>query len=334
MGKAAGAVSGSLGTIAGGLASAKYAKAAGRAGMGGAKEGEETIRNYGDLAQSYLADYQKSGSLALSPLTGLLTGQQYDPASGQTTALSPEQRDALMYQSPGYKFAVEQGQQGLAKSQAARGLSLSGGAQKELAGFLSGSASQYSNDYISQLGALASMGKEASTTAAGIKMNEGQGIAGYQYARGLNKAQMQSNLGGIYGGMYNQLGAIGQDYFNSTDEDSMKMFQSVMGSGGGGGGGAGGAAGMSGMLGGLSGGSGGIGAAAAASDMALKENIEKVGEENGFNIYEFNYIGKPGRYKGVMAQEVARLRPDAVTVSNGFLAVYYDKIGIQFEKLN
>jgi hypothetical protein len=28
------------------------------------------------------------------------------------------------------------------------------------------------------------------------------------------------------------------------------------------------------------------------------------------------------------------LRPDAVTVSNGFLAVYYDKIGIQFEKLN
>ena len=30
----------------------------------------------------------------------------------------------------------------------------------------------------------------------------------------------------------------------------------------------------------------------AASDINLKENISKVGEENGFNIYEFNYKGQ------------------------------------------
>lgn len=76
------------------------------------------------------------------------------------------------------------------------------------------------------------------------------------------------------------------------------------------------------------------GAGAAASDISLKENIEKVGEKNGFNIYEFNYKGKLGRYSGVMAQEVQKIMPDAVIEKDGYLAVYYDKIGIEFKKIN
>lgn len=71
----------------------------------------------------------------------------------------------------------------------------------------------------------------------------------------------------------------------------------------------------------------------AASDINLKENIEKVGEENGFNIYEFSYKGQPERYIGVMAQEVQKTRPDAVVEKDGYLAVNYDKIGIEFKKL-
>jgi hypothetical protein len=77
----------------------------------------------------------------------------------------------------------------------------------------------------------------------------------------------------------------------------------------------------------------GVGAALAASDINLKEKIELKGEENGFNIYEFNYIGQPERYRGVMAQEVQKTRPDAVIEKDGYLAVCYDKIGIEFKKL-
>ena len=72
---------------------------------------------------------------------------------------------------------------------------------------------------------------------------------------------------------------------------------------------------------------------ASMSDETLKENIEKVGEQNGFNVYRFNYKGDDKRYEGVMAQEVMETRPDAVTVKDGKLAVYYDKIGIEFKEV-
>lgn len=74
--------------------------------------------------------------------------------------------------------------------------------------------------------------------------------------------------------------------------------------------------------------------AAAFSDITLKENIIKVGEQNGHNIYHFNYIGDPQRYEGVMAQEVLEKMPEAVTERNGKLAVYYDKIGVEMREVN
>jgi hypothetical protein len=77
-----------------------------------------------------------------------------------------------------------------------------------------------------------------------------------------------------------------------------------------------------------------LAAVALGSDRNLKENIELVGKENGFNIYEFNYKNKPERYQGVMAQEVQKTRPDAVIMKDGYLAVYYDKIGVEFKKVN
>ena len=107
----------------------------------------------------------------------------------------------------------------------------------------------------------------------------------------------------------------------------------VMGKGKGGGGGAGGGAGKAAsalktvgpMV---------AKAALLASDINLKENISHVGVNNGFNIYEYNYKNdSSSRYRGVMAQEVALSRPDAVAYSNGYLGVYYDKIGLTMEKI-
>jgi multidrug efflux pump subunit AcrA (membrane-fusion protein) len=67
------------------------------------------------------------------------------------------------------------------------------------------------------------------------------------------------------------------------------------------------------------------------SDVRMKDNIEYVGEKNGFNLYEFNYLGSDNRYRGVMAQEVMKQRPDAVEDRNGLYWVNYDAIGIQLE---
>ena len=69
------------------------------------------------------------------------------------------------------------------------------------------------------------------------------------------------------------------------------------------------------------------------SDRRLKTNIELVGKDEGtgLNLYEFEYKSLPGqRYRGVMADEVMKLYPDAVIeTGTGYFAVNYDAIGIE-----
>lgn len=70
----------------------------------------------------------------------------------------------------------------------------------------------------------------------------------------------------------------------------------------------------------------------AASDRRLKKDIEFVGVDpaSGFNLYEFSYLGREQRYRGVMADEVEVSRPDAViTLDNGFKAVNYSALGVE-----
>lgn len=76
-----------------------------------------------------------------------------------------------------------------------------------------------------------------------------------------------------------------------------------------------------------------ISAATLFSDERLKENIELTANEKGFNIYEFNYKGDSKRYRGVIAQEVKNIMPDAVVEIDGYLAVNYDKIGLQMTEV-
>ena len=70
----------------------------------------------------------------------------------------------------------------------------------------------------------------------------------------------------------------------------------------------------------------------AASDIRMKEDIKQVGiSPDGHKIYEFNYIGKPTRYRGVMAHEVVKIDPMAVGIRDGYLAVNYGKIDVDME---
>lgn len=67
------------------------------------------------------------------------------------------------------------------------------------------------------------------------------------------------------------------------------------------------------------------GAAAIFSDRRLKRDIEKVGEEaDGLGVYAFRYVMHSKRILGVMADEVARLRPWALgPVRAGYQTVNY-----------
>ena len=83
---------------------------------------------------------------------------------------------------------------------------------------------------------------------------------------------------------------------------------------------------------------GGVGTAMAAfpSDMRLKKNITKIGVDNGFNIYSWDWNEKAteigaDKYPtiGVLAQQVQEIKPEAVSTENGYLKVDYAKLHIQ-----
>lgn len=68
------------------------------------------------------------------------------------------------------------------------------------------------------------------------------------------------------------------------------------------------------------------------SDRRLKKNIKKVGEVNGFNWYSFdwnmvaNKMGLIGSCMGIMADEVFKKIPEAVTLKNSFMFVDYKEV--------
>jgi Protein of unknown function (DUF3300) len=95
------------------------------------------------------------------------------------------------------------------------------------------------------------------------------------------------------------------------------------------GGGFGGGAAMRG--GGGFGGGGFRGGGGRRSDIALKHDIVQLGYlANGLGYYRFSYLGSSKAYVGVMAQEVQRVMPQAVTRgSDGYLRVYYDRLGLK-----
>jgi hypothetical protein len=71
------------------------------------------------------------------------------------------------------------------------------------------------------------------------------------------------------------------------------------------------------------------------SDARIKENVHNTGKttKDGIPIVTFNYIGQRGRYRGVIAQDVIKVRPEAVRRHGGLLAVDYGAIGATLEAI-
>lgn len=84
----------------------------------------------------------------------------------------------------------------------------------------------------------------------------------------------------------------------------------------------------SGALGNIFGAAGSIGGAIAMSDNRLKTAIRRIGTlANGIPTYAFRYIGDKAQRFGVMAQEVFKVKPEAVIFTpSGYMAVDYGKV--------
>lgn len=73
------------------------------------------------------------------------------------------------------------------------------------------------------------------------------------------------------------------------------------------------------------------------SDRRLKTNIKQIGKsKSGIKIYTFSYIGDiPTQYQGVMAQDLIGTRWENALISgsDGYYAVDYSKIDVEFKKI-
>tara|TARA_B100000959_G_scaffold12804_1_gene12629 strand:+ start:652 stop:1266 length:615 start_codon:yes stop_codon:yes gene_type:complete len=73
------------------------------------------------------------------------------------------------------------------------------------------------------------------------------------------------------------------------------------------------------------------------SDYRLKKDIDFVGSSpSGIKIYEFGYKDAPGRYRGVMAQDLLDTEyRDAVSKnSDGYYIVDYSKIDVELKRID
>ncbi len=74
---------------------------------------------------------------------------------------------------------------------------------------------------------------------------------------------------------------------------------------------------------------------AASSDKRLKKNIKyKSKSKSGLNVYEFEYNWSPQKYIGVMAQEVKKVKPSAVSENIfGHMMVDYSQLDVNMERI-
>lgn len=237
--------------------------------------------------------------------------------SGQTT---PDNYGSLLErfdltkfeQDPGYEFRKQEAQRALERSMAAQGVTLGGAGYGEInpqvaramEEQLQGLASQeynnaynrYVQDQLNEYNML--------TGAAGM----GQGSTGIMATAGQNYA---NNVGNLNTGL-----ASAQLNAQLAQQSQPSMFSQLLGAGA--------------QIAGATYGGGGW----TFSDKRLKENIERVGEQNGYPLYKFNYINVPEKtYIGVMAQDVEKIKPEAVSESEGMKRVNYDMIGIEMQEV-
>ena len=163
----------------------------------------------------------------------------------------------------------------------------------------------------------------ASTAAYGGAVNAGNSAGQNYQSAGMNNLQgMGQGSATIGSGLNMQLSGLG-NVLNSQTSAFVNSNDSMLGD-----------------IGGLMGGAASMYTAFGGSDIRLKDNVEQVGkdEKTGLNLYEFNYKWDERRFIGVMADEVQKVYPEAVSdlggAFEGYLRVDYGMLGIEMKEVH
>ena len=243
----------------------------------------------------------RDASALLDPFAGI--GQQGLEQANFLT--DPQAQFDFLQNNPLFQMGLDNANQQTLGLAASRGRLSAGDTLQQLTNNSLLAAQPLINDQKNSIGNLLNFGSTTATNQGNLLLGQGTAAAG-----GItNSAAAQA------AGMVGEANARGQSAQNIFGLGGQALA-----------GGLGGGAGIGGFL---SGAIGGI-----FSDPLLKDNIAKIGEQNGFNIYSWtwnkaaNALGLIGESRGVMADEVKKVMPQAVGTSRGYMHVNYSMIGV------
>ena len=221
----------------------------------------------------------------------------------------PEAAQQFLQMDPGYGFRLSEGMKALERGAAARGGLLSGNMLRGAQRYGQDLASQEFGQAYNRLAQLANVGPAAAGVMNTLGQQYATGAGNIYGAMGQSAGQAQLARGSIYGKTLNRLGSLGGEYFGAPTPSAFTpggMASSGFGSG-------------------MAFGNEDLGQY--FSDRRLKTNISRVGTRpDGLGVYEFEYVWGGPRHRGLMAQEVRELYPDAVSERDGYLMVDYRKV--------
>lgn len=183
------------------------------------------VNNYLAPAQAALQPQINTGQAAnysLAQLYGL-------PTPGNPGGSAPD-TSKILAASPDYQFAQEQGQLGVDRSNAAKGLTLSGGQIKDTATFNQGLATQTFGNYYNRLLSLSQLGTQAAGTNANLAQAGASATTNLAGARGNLTGAMiggTNQIGGTAGGIANSAGSTGVSAANALGNTIVSGTQGI-----------------------------------------------------------------------------------------------------------
>jgi len=179
---------------------------AGSSAMGASKAASATksAANTAAAAERYQYDttredfrpYREVGGGALNLLADIygVSRSEMTPAPAPVTTLprpaatGPVDRTGGFYESPGFRFRLNEGNKAIERGAAARGRLFSGGAVKAASDYTQGTASDEFERYVAGLRSLSGVGQTATGSTAAAGANAANGISNAALAGGAGRA--------------------------------------------------------------------------------------------------------------------------------------------------
>ena len=160
-----------------------------RLATGQTAQGIKQVGEYTERALGEIAPYRKAGTEALDLFKNIVLGGDM----------------SQFYKSPSYQFTLEEGLKGLESTAAAQGNTLSGAQLKAAEEYAQNLASQELQNYLANIGGLASQGFGAAQAAGSYLTGAGANIGSLYGSLGQTQAQMMAGKGAAKAGLFGEL---------------------------------------------------------------------------------------------------------------------------------